>query len=162
MSKASLLWQVGLIANVKLHFFYFGSKNENQKGTEFYWAHLCVCTVGSYASLSVCLDGCLDGWMDVCDVTKIHIWGTAWHMFLKFGQDMHMDDLEVDPEGQGHRSKVKVIRSKNVISGPILQSYREWSWGEGDTGLGQRSHGSRSAYGLLLRVCLYVLWPKFW
>ena len=48
-------------------------------------------------------------------------------MFLKFGQDMHMDDLEVDPEGQGHRSKVKVIRSKNVISGPILQSYREWS-----------------------------------
>ena len=32
-------------------------------------AHLCVCTVGSYASLSVCLS--------VCDVTKIHIWGTA-------------------------------------------------------------------------------------
>ncbi len=33
-------------------------------------------------------------------------------MFLKFGQDMHMDDLEVDREGQGHRSKVNVTRSK--------------------------------------------------
>ena len=117
-----------------------------------FWAYLCVCTVCSYAALSVCLD--------VCDVTKIHIWGKAWHMFLKFGQDMHMDDLEVDPEGQGHRSKVKVTRSKNVISGPILQSYRQWSWGKGDTGLGQRSHGSRSAYGLLLRVYLYVIWPR--
>ena len=27
--------------------------------SNFYWAHLCPCTVGSYASLSICLD-CLD------------------------------------------------------------------------------------------------------
>ncbi len=63
--------------------------------------------------------------LSVCDVTKIHIWGTAWHMALKFGQGMGMDDLEVDPEGQGHRSKVKVIWSKNVISGLIFQA-RVW------------------------------------
>ena len=44
-------------------------------------------------------------------------------MILKFGQGMDMDDLEVDPVGQGHRSNVKVTRSKNVISGLILQLY---------------------------------------
>ncbi len=48
---------------------------------------------------------CITFCMSVCDVTKIHIWGTAWHMTLKFGQDMDMDNLEVDPEGQGHRSR---------------------------------------------------------
>ncbi len=61
----------------------------------------------------------MDGWMYVCDVTKIHIWGTAGHMALKFGQGMGINNLEVDVEGQGHRSKVKVTRSKNVISGLI-------------------------------------------
>ncbi len=32
-----------------------------------------------------------------------------------------MVNLEVDPGGQDHRSKVKVTRSKNVISCLILQ-----------------------------------------
>ncbi len=36
-------------------------------------------------------------------------------MALKLGQGMEIDNLEVDPGGQGHRSKVKVNRSKNVI-----------------------------------------------
>ena len=64
--------------NVKLHF----------------WAHLCECTVGSYALLSVCLS--------VCDLiiidwtknhwTKIHISKTIAHTVLKFG-------LGVDEDG---------------------------------------------------------------
>ncbi len=32
-----------------------------------------------------------------------------------FGQIVDVDDPKVDPEGQGHRSKVTVTRSKNVI-----------------------------------------------
>ena len=31
---------------------------------------------------------------------------------MKLGQNMDVDDLNVYLEGQGHRSKVKVIRSK--------------------------------------------------
>ncbi len=42
---------------------------------------------------------------------------------MGFGQIMDVDDLKVDTEGQDHRLKVKVTRSKNVISGPIGQSY---------------------------------------
>ena len=55
--------------------------------------------------------------LSVCDVTKIHIPGTALHKVPKFGQSMDMDDLEVDLEGQGHRSKVKVTRLKNMSLG---------------------------------------------
>ena len=51
-------------------------------------------------------------WMDVCDVTIIHIYGMAWHMALKCYQGMEMDNLEVIPGGQGHRSKVKATRYK--------------------------------------------------
>ena len=47
-------------------------------------------------------------------------------MVPKFGQSMNMDDLEVDPGGQGHRSKVKVTGSKNVILGLILQNLVSW------------------------------------
>ncbi len=35
---------------------------------------------------------------------------------MKFGHDMDWNDCKVDLEGQGHRSKVKVTRSKNVFS----------------------------------------------
>ncbi len=38
---------------------------------------------------------------------------------MRFGQSMDVDDPKADPEGQGHRSKVKATRSKNVISGVI-------------------------------------------
>ncbi len=43
---------------------------------------------------------------------------------MKFGQHMDVNDPKVDLEGQGHRSKVKVTRSKNVILGPIGPPYR--------------------------------------
>ncbi len=43
---------------------------------------------------------------------------------MEFGHNMNMDDSKVDVKGQGHRSKVKVTRSKNKISGVILQSHR--------------------------------------
>ncbi len=33
-------------------------------------------------------------------------------MVMKFGQNMDVDDPNVDLKGQGHRSKVKVTRSK--------------------------------------------------
>ncbi len=36
---------------------------------------------------------------------------------VRFGQSMDVDDPKVDLKGQGDRSKVKVTRSKNVISG---------------------------------------------
>ncbi len=39
-------------------------------GNSHFWAHLCVCTVGSYASLSVCMSG--------CDLTKILTWPKVW------------------------------------------------------------------------------------
>ncbi len=72
---------------------------------------MCVCTVGSYASLSV------------CDLTKVHIgpkftgikshiMGTVQVRVTKFGQSMEVDDLNVDLEGQGYRSNAKVIMSK--------------------------------------------------
>ena len=57
---------------------------------------------------------------------------------------MDVGDLRVDPEPQGHRSKVKVTKSKkrNLRShftgfGVILEL-------KGHMGQGQKSHGSRS------------------
>ena len=38
---------------------------------------------------------------------------------MEFGQDINVGDPKVDRKGQGHRSKVKVPRSKNVILGVI-------------------------------------------
>ncbi len=57
---------------------------------------------------------------------------------------MDIDDPKVFLEGQGHRSKVKVTRSKNVIL-TILQVIFEV---KGHMGQGQRSHGSRSKVNL--------------
>ncbi len=65
---------------------------------------------------------------------------------MKFDQHMEVDDPKVDLEGQGHRSKVKVTRSKSVISGPIgapywysLRSRVTWVKIKGHIGQGQRS-----------------------
>ncbi len=94
------------------------------------WAHLCICTVGSYASLSVCLSGCLSVCLSVCDLTKIQtrqkvtrqkfisqepfdLWSPnfAWWWTLRF-------DLEVKGhmgQGQsshGSRSKVTWVKVK--------------------------------------------------
>ena len=43
---------------------------------------------------------------------------------MKFGQSMDVDDTKVDPDDQGHRSKDKVTKSKNVIWGLTWQAYR--------------------------------------
>ena len=65
---------------------------------------------------------------------------------MKFGQSMDVDDPNVDLKGQGHRSKVKVTRSKNMISGPIrppymhsLRSRVTWVKVKGHMGQGRRS-----------------------
>ncbi len=56
-------------------------------------------------------------------------------MCPKFGQMIDVDDPWIDPGGQGHRSKVNVTRSKNTISGLILQ----YDHGQDHMGRGLRS-----------------------
>ena len=58
----------------------------------------------------------------------IHISISIIASSMKFGQTMDVGDSNVDFEGQGHRSKVKVTGSKNVISDPIGQSYSLCCW----------------------------------
>ncbi len=60
----------------------------------------------------LCITFCISVCLSVCNVTKIHTSGTALPKVPKFGQSMAMDDLEVDPGGQGHRSPAQ----ENVIS----------------------------------------------
>ena len=43
---------------------------------------------------------------------------------MKFGQNIDMDDPKVDPEGQGHRSEVKVTKPRNIILYLFCPSYR--------------------------------------
>ena len=67
---------------------------------------------------------------------------------MKFGQNMDVDDPNVDLKGQGHRSKVKVSRSKKHdfrSHSTTLQALFEV---KGHMGQGQRSHGSRSKVDL--------------
>ncbi len=59
---------------------------------------------------------------------------------------MDVDDSNVELEGQGHRSKVKVTRSKKMISGLIRPPYRQslrsrvkWVKVKGHMGQGRRS-----------------------
>ncbi len=42
--------------------------------------------------------------------TKIHISGGIAPRVMKFGMGMYLDDIWIDLEGRGHRSKVKVTR----------------------------------------------------
>ncbi len=51
--------------------------------------------------------------VSVCEHS--HGW-TDWHTVTKFGTGIDLDDILDNFVGQGHRSKVKVTRSKNVIS----------------------------------------------
>ncbi len=48
---------------------------------------------------------------------KNHISKSIVPRVMKFGRGIDLDDLMVYLEGQGHRSKAKVSRSKNVIFG---------------------------------------------
>ncbi len=75
--------------------------------------------------LSVCLSVC----PSVCDWTEIH-W-TIIHnskniipRVTKFSQIIVRDDPKVVAEGQGHRLKVKVTRSNNVVLRLMCHSYR--------------------------------------
>ena len=78
------------------------------------WAHM-------HRFLSVCLSVRL--WLYKNSWTIIHISKSSAPRVMKFGQIMDVHDAKVDLEGQGHRSKIKVTRSKNVISGLIWPSY---------------------------------------
>ncbi len=51
---------------------------------------------------------------------------------MKFGQSMYVDDPKVDPEGQGHRSKVKVTRSKKCCR-CVCSLMSQWSFRDADT-----------------------------
>ena len=69
---------------------------------------------------------------------------------MKFGQNMDLDDPNVDLEGQGHRSKVKgqghqVKKHYFRSHSTTLQAIYEV---KGHMGHGQRSHGSRSKVAL--------------
>ncbi len=85
--------------------------------------------------LSVCPSVC----PSVCDWTEIH-W-TIIHIAksiapraMKFGQGMARDDPKVDFEGQGHRSKVKLTRSKIVIlSLCVFLQVIKYSWSHGSS-----------------------------
>ncbi len=67
---------------------------------------------------------------------------------MKFGQNMDVNSSKVDVEGQGHRSKVKVTRSKKGYfrsNLPVLQVIFEV---KGHMGQCQKSYGSRSKVDL--------------
>ena len=67
---------------------------------------------------------------------------------MEFGQNMDVDNPNVDLECQGHRSKVKVTRSKKHgfrSHSTTLQVIFEV---KGHMSQGQRSHGSRSKVDL--------------
>ncbi len=57
---------------------------------------------------------------------------------MKFGHSMDVDDPKVDFKGQGHKSKVKVTRSKNVILHLTLQSHRYFTHVTGNVGGGSK------------------------
>ena len=90
--------------------------------------------------LSVCPSVC--DWTEI-HWTIIHISKTVAVRGMKFGQDMHVDDPKDDLEGQGHRSKVRVTRSKNVIFRSHLTALQIMFEVKGHIGQGQKSRWSR-------------------
>ncbi len=54
---------------------------------------------------------------------KNHISKSIVPRVMKLGVEIDLDDLSSDLEGQGHGSKVKVNRSRNVIFGTRKKSY---------------------------------------
>ncbi len=114
-----------------------------------FWAHLCNLHFGPICiafRLSVCL------WLDQNYWTIIHSSKSIASTVLKFGQVMGVADPEVDLEGQGHMSKVKVTRSKTwflvsiyIFIGQCIKVKVTLVEVKGHLGQGQRSLGSRSA-----------------
>ena len=88
------------------------------------------CTVGSYASLSVC------PWLDKNYWTIIHISESV----MKLDQNMDVDDPKVDLKGQGRQVK-KMWICDFISHLTILHVMLEV---KGHMGQGQRSHGSGS------------------
>ncbi len=66
---------------------------------------------------SICLSVC----PSVCEHS--HGW-TVWHTDTKFGGGVYLDNISNKFDNQGHRSKFKVTRLKNVISG----AHKRWKW----------------------------------
>ena len=90
-------------------------------------------------------------WLDQNYRTIINISKSIAPRVLKFGQGMGVGDPEVDLEGQGHRSKVKVTRSKKcflvsiyIFIGQCIKVKVTWVEVKGHLGQGQRSLGSTS------------------
>ena len=54
------------------------------------------------------------------ELEKINISRSIAPRVMEFGHSMKVVDPKFDIKGQGHRSKVKVIRSKTGITGIIL------------------------------------------
>ena len=72
----------------------------------------------------ICIAFCLSVLWTRPKVEKIiHISISMVARGMNFGQNMDVGHPKVCLEGQGHRSKFKVTRSKNVISGPIGQYF---------------------------------------
>ncbi len=65
---------------------------------------------------------------------------------MEFGQNMDTDDPKVDLEGQGHRSKVKVTRSKFFFRSHLtgLQVMINLSLRSRVTWVKDKGHGQRS------------------
>ena len=85
-----------------------------------------MCMHGGLICTAFCLSVWPSGWPSVTrpKVTRPKI--ISQQPFnLRFGQNIDVDDPKVDLEGQGHRSKVKVIRSKNrYFKSNLTISYR--------------------------------------
>ncbi len=83
---------------------------------------------------------------------------------MQFGMEVNLDNTKVDLEGQGHRSKVGVMRSKIfflVLYKGHMSSWRlkaSWVIIKGHKGQGQRSLRSRSKVTGVI-CCLYLHWP---
>ena len=83
---------------------------------------------------------------------------------MQFGREVNLDNTKVDLVGQGHRSKVGVMRSKiffMVLYKGQMSSWKlkaSWVKVRGHNGQGQRSLRSRSKV-TGVKCCLYLHWP---
>ncbi len=68
------------------------------------------CCIGSFVSIvhTNCVSVCLS-------VSELSHGWSVWPRITKFGAGIDVDDISAKFDGQGHRSKVKVARLKNMI-----------------------------------------------
>ncbi len=138
-----------------------------------FWAHMCTLH-GGLICIAFCLSVCpsVRPWLDKNSWTVIHISKTTAPRVMKFGQKIDMDDPKVDLEGQGHRLKVKVTRSKTVFPGLSRPSCR-LSLRSIVTQVKVKSHmgrGQRSTLKLKVKgqgqqvknEISGLIWPAYW